>query len=95
MNAYSFQMNNLKGLAEDESGNTMLEARLARSDRFTVGSSVRWTCSAERERVREKKEWGHLDNSPRKPIGPKLLQITSKLQARFVRQNTTFSQLKK
>lgn len=51
MNAYFFQMNNLKGLAADESGNSVLVERLARSERFTVRSSV------------EKHRGGHLDNS--------------------------------
>lgn len=52
MNAYSFQMNNLKGLAEDESGNTVLEDRGARSDRFTVRSSIGWTSSAKKIKIR-------------------------------------------
>lgn len=64
-------MNNLKGLAEDESGNTVLEDRLVRSDRFTVGSSVKWTFSG-----KETGQGGHLDNSPLKFIWLKLVKIT-------------------
>lgn len=54
-------MNNLKGLAADESGSSVLVERLARSDRFTVRSSVGWTSSE--ERTKKKKRGGHLDNS--------------------------------
>lgn len=46
MNAYFFQMNNLKGLAADESGGSVLVERFARSERFTVRLSVGWTSSA-------------------------------------------------
>lgn len=52
MNAYFFQMNNLKGLAADESGSSVLVERLARSERFTVRSSAGWTSSAWRETQR-------------------------------------------
>lgn len=45
-------MNNLKGLAADESGSRVLVERLARSDRFTVRSSAGWTSSAWREKQR-------------------------------------------
>lgn len=51
MNAYFFQMNNLKGLAADESESSVLVERLARSDWVTVRSSAGWT------------KRGHLDNS--------------------------------
>lgn len=53
MNAYFFQMNNLKGLAADESGSSVLVERLARSDRVTVRSSAGWTSSAWREKKEE------------------------------------------
>lgn len=43
-------MNNLKGLAADESGSSVLVDRLARSDGFTVRSSVGWTSSAGSEK---------------------------------------------
>lgn len=45
MNAYFFQMNNLKGLAADESGSIVLVVKLARSGRFAVWSTVAWTSS--------------------------------------------------
>lgn len=53
MNAYFFQMNNLKGLAADESGSSVLVDRLARSDGFTVRSSVGWTSSAGSEKKKK------------------------------------------
>lgn len=53
MNAYFFQMNNLKGLAADESGSSVFVERLARSDRFTARSSVGWTSSAWRGKTEE------------------------------------------
>lgn len=46
MNAYFFQMNNLKGLAADESGNNVLVERLVQSNRSTFRSfCVCWTSS--------------------------------------------------
>lgn len=46
-------MNNLKGLAADESGSSVLVDRLARSDGFTVRSSVGWTSSAGSEKKKK------------------------------------------
>lgn len=70
-------MNNLKGLAEDESGSSVLVERLARSDRFTVRFSVGWTSSEERTK-KEEVIWTtvHL-------AGLELVKFTVKLQAKF------------
>lgn len=73
MNAYFFQMNNLKELAADESGKSISVERVARSDGFTVrlrglcflsvgGKEVIWTpvCHVELELVK------YTFNAPRK-----------------------------
>lgn len=51
MNAYFFQMNNLKGLAADESGNNVLVERLVQSNRSILLCmldfvSIVWTSRA-------------------------------------------------
>lgn len=79
MNAYFFQMNNLKGLAADESGSSVLVERLARSDRFTVRSSVGWTSSVV-------VIWTTVYHA-----GLELVKFTLKLQANVLYKNTTSS----
>lgn len=90
MNAYFFQMNNLKGLAEDESVSCVLVEKLARSDGFTVISSVGWTSSAQREQKKEEVIWTVYH------IGLELVIFTLRFQARFLckKQKNTFNHTK-
>lgn len=87
MNAYFFQMNNLKGLAADESGSSVLVERLARSDRFTVSHSVLCRLdflSMERKKKIEEVIWTTVYH-----IGLELVKVALKLKARFLCKNTT------
>ncbi len=88
MNAYFFQMNNLKGLAADESGSSALVERLARSDGFTARFSVGWTSSAQREKTEE------VVRTTVYHIGLELVKFTLKLEARFQCKTKTSNQSK-
>lgn len=57
-------MNNLKGLAADESGSSVLVDRLARSDGFTVRSSVGWTSSAGSKKKKMRRSSGQQSIEP-------------------------------